>query len=457
MSFTMHLEGTYIMELLSCTATQLIGLLREKRISAEELTRFYLQRIEQYDGTDGLNTVAEINEHVLQQAREIDNAPTDKKGNLFGLPLLIKDNINVSKMHTTAGSFALADNIATADAPVVANLRQSGALILGKTNMTEFANYTSQGMPNGFSSHGGQVKNAYDRKKDPGGSSTGSAVAVSAGLCAAAIGTDTSFSIVGCATENGVTGYKPQYGALSGEGIIPISHTLDSAGVLTRNVEDAILIYSAMRNIPMTNIEPIKPFSLKLAINTHNIEQVSESQMAKYNAMLGAFTDDGGHAVEKILHAHVPHQGVIMRFEFRHNLEKYLASSTSKAKTLVEIVRLYEANSDKMPYGISMLRRALDDASGALNDAEYISAMAERERLRAELALELGNYDAVLMTGGTNIMHFVGFPSIAIKLGMSDAGHPRGAILYGADERRLLSAALTLEQYCEPVMLPDLL
>ena len=126
----------------------------------------------------------------------------------LGLPILVKDNIDVAGLHTTAGSLALSDSVATRDAPVIANLRRHGALILGKTNMTEFANYTGERMPNGYSSRGGQVRNAYDPTHDPSGSSTGSAVAVSARLCSAALGTDTSFSIVGCATENGVTGHK---------------------------------------------------------------------------------------------------------------------------------------------------------------------------------------------------------------------------------------------------------
>ena len=177
----------------------------------------------------------------------MDSGRLNRDMPLFGLPVLVKDNIDVAGLHTTAGSLSLADNIAFHNAPIIANLRKNGALILGKTNMTEFANYTTQNMPNGYSSRGGQVKNAYAQTKDPGGSSTGSAVAMSAGFCAAAVGTDTSFSVIGCATENGVTGLKPAHGSLSSRGIIPISHTLDSAGALTRDMSDALLLYSGMR------------------------------------------------------------------------------------------------------------------------------------------------------------------------------------------------------------------
>ena len=444
------------MNLLSHTAAQLIELLRKKSISAEELTRFYLQRIEKYDGAGGLNTIAQINEQALRQARKIDNTPLGERGALLGLPLLVKDNIDVSAMHTTAGSAALADNPAKKDAPIIANLKRNGALVLGKTNMTEFANYMAQDMPNGFSSHGGQVINAYDHEKDSGGSSTGSAVAVSAELCAAAIGTDTSFSVVGCATENGVTGYKPPHGTLSAKGIIPIAHSLDSAGTLTQNLEDALLIYNAMRDTPLPNIKPIKPSELRLAVNTFNSDQVSEGQMAAYETLLKAFVHGGGKPATEISHPYTPHQRNIMRCEFRHDLEKYLQHSTAKRKTLAAIMEFYDANPAQAPHGVSILHDVLHNTSGRMDDAEYLLAMRERDTLRAALSAELCHFDAVLMTGPTNMMHFVGFPSVALKLGTNSSGHPRGMILYGADETRLLSAALTLEQYCDTVPRPNL-
>ena len=433
---------------------KLAELLRTKQISAEELVHFYLDRIRKYDGAADLNTIAELNSDVLRQAREIDSLPFDKRGALSGIPVLIKDNIDVSGLHTTAGSIALSDNIAKTDAPVVARLRQNGALILGKTNMTEFANYTTQNMPNGFSSHGGQVKNAYDREKDASGSSTGSAVAVSAGLCAAAIGTDTSFSVVGCATENGVTGYKPPHGTFSNDGIIPISRTLDSAGLLTRDVSDTLFLYNAMRDTPI-DIKPSKPEAIRLAVNTYNRIEVSDKQLQKYEMVLQALRDDGGH-VSEVSHPHTSHQKVIMRCEFRHDLEQYLKYSLSKLKTLEEIIAQYEANPQYMPYGISYLRDALDNATGNLDGDEYIAALEERCSISAKLSADLSGYDAVLMTGPTNVMHFVGFPSVALRLGMSENGHPRGMILYGSDERRLLSAALTLEQYCAQVPPPQM-
>ena len=149
------------------TAIELAYEIKKRRLGVEELTRFYVDRIEKLDGVKGLNSIADLNENAIEEAKKMDSMKNDRDKAMFGLPVLIKDNIDVAGMHTTAGSLALSDNLAKEDAPVVANLRSNGALILGKTNMTEFANYTAYNMPGGYSSRGGQVIHAYDEKKDP--------------------------------------------------------------------------------------------------------------------------------------------------------------------------------------------------------------------------------------------------------------------------------------------------
>ena len=429
------------------TAMQLVRLLQEGKVSAEELCGEYLRRIRAHGR---LRAVGQLNAEVLRQARHIDGLPREERSALCGLPLLVKDNIDVAGLHTTAGSEALAGNLAACDAPVVANLRRQGALILGKTNMTEFANYTAEGMPNGFSSHGGQVLSAYGDGLDASGSSTGSAVAVSAGLCAAALGTDTFFSIVGCATEHGITGYKPPHGGLSAQGIVPIARTLDSAGPMTRDVADALLIYGAMRDAPLPGIAPLAPSDLRLAVNLHGRDEVSEGQMAAYRYVIEALERDGGSVVE-VTHPQPERGSLIMACEFRQHLADYLAQASTPYKSLEDIVAFYEANPAHMPYGISQLRNALGHNT---NDVAYHLLLEESRKLRAELTDSLRGIDAVLMTGPTYVMHVVGFPSIALPLGMNNAGHPRGMILYGADERRLLAAALTLEGYGQPVVPP---
>jgi amidase len=437
------------------SAIELADAIRNKRLGVEELTRAYIERIERFDGPDGLNAVVELNENAIRQAGKMDSMKTDRDGAMFGLPVLIKDNIDVTGLHTTAGSLALSDNIAEKDAHIVANLRRNGALILGKTNMTEFANYTSNTMPGGYSSRGGQVKNAYSRTKGPSGSSSGSAVAVAAGFCSAAIGTDTSFSIVGCVTENGVTGLKPTHGSLSSDGIIPIARTLDSAGPITRDLSDALLVYSCMRDESLQPVEPMAPEDIRLAVNTFDRDQVSEAQLERYETVLNKLRDD--HVkISEVTHVYTQYQRIIMRHEFRHHLEEYLSRSRANRRTLREIVDYYEAHPNHMKYGISYLRDALEGVSGNPDDPEYLEALDERRRLRSDLLEDLRGYDACLMTGPTNIMHFVGLPSVALKLGMADDGTPRGMILYGSDERRLFATALTIERYCEPIPVPHL-
>lgn len=443
----------------AASAVQLRRAIGEKRVGVEELAEFYLRRIKRYGGAAGLNAVSELAPDVTAQARRMDNMTQDRDGlPLFGLPVLIKDNIDAAGMHTTAGSLALADNIARRDAAVVANLRRNGALILGKTNMTEFANYTAKHMPGGYSSRSGRVLNAYDKNRDPGGSSTGSAVAMAAGLCAAAVGTDTQFSVVGCAADNGVTGLKPMCGALSLQGILPISHTLDSAGTLTRDFADSLLLYSGMRDCPLPPLTPIPPGKLRIAVNwkSPGWGKPSGKQAAHYEELFARLREDGAGFTE-VSHAYYPQVDDIMRCEFRRDLEDYLAVSAAQRKSLAEIVEFYEANPKRMKrFGDTYLRAALDDASGKLDDPPYLSAMSERARVRTQLLDELGNFDACVMAGSTNAIHFAGLPTVALKLCTAKDGTPRGVILYGADETRLFAAALTIERYCLPVSPPSL-
>lgn len=434
------------------TAVELRKLLSEGVITAEGLTRYYLRRIETYDQPCGLNSVAFFDPTSIRQAQQLDKLRDKKDLPLFGLPILIKDNMDVAGLPTTAGSCVLTDNIAVKDAPIVANLRKNGAVILGKTNMTEFANYTSDDMPNGFSSRGGQVHCAYDANHDPSGSSTGSAVAVSAGFCAAAIGTDTCFSIVGCATEHGVTGFKPGCGSLPGTGIIPIATTIDMAGPITKTVEDAMLIYSGMAD-KQTAVQPAHIKGLRIAVNTYNMNEVSSEQLDRYQTLLDGLQEDGA-AVTQACHAHSPHQRIIHRCEFREDLERYLANTTVRRGTLEAIIKAYKADPEvRMPYGINILETAMEHSRDL---PIYAEAMAERQKARAALLEELKDVDACIMTGDTNIMHFAGLPSIALPLCMGEDGVPRGIILYGAEERRLLAAALVIQRYCPGSQSPRL-
>ena len=230
--------------------------LADGRTNSTALTQAYLTRIAAYDHAGAsLNSVREVNPDALAIAGLRDGQKPSKRYPLAGIPILVKDNIaTADRQHTTAGSLALESARAKQDATVVRRLRAAGAVILGKANLTEFANFIAIDMPAGYSSLGGQVKNPYAPALDdkgvpivpPGGSSSGSAVAVAAGLCAAAIGTETSGSLLNPATQNGLVTVKPTVGLISRAGIVPIAHSQDTAGPLTRTVRDAAILLNVL-------------------------------------------------------------------------------------------------------------------------------------------------------------------------------------------------------------------
>lgn len=203
-------------------------------------------------------------------------------------------------------------------------------------------------------------------------------------------------------------------------------------------------------------ITSINSKDLKIAINTFEKDQVSKEQLGRYETLFDTLRAEGVQFTD-VYHQRSPHQKNIMKYEFKHDLEEYLSHSTAHLKTLSDIVQFYENDPERMiKYGISLLRAALDQASGNLDDKLYFEALSEREKLREQILRDLQEYDACVMTGPTNIMHFIGLPSIALKLCMVDDNIPLGIILYGADQLRLFSAALTIEKYCLPISPPIL-
>lgn len=416
-------------------------------MSVYEQVQQTLTKAKTQGGKTGLNCIAELDPTAVEQAKELDDRSEAKVSDFWGTPVLIKDNIDVKGLHTTAGSLALDDNVAAEDAPVIRNLRKNGAVILGKTNMTEFANYTTSGMPGGYSSRGGQVIHAVNPKLSPSGSSSGSAVAVAAGIVSAAVGTDTSFSIIACAQENGICGLKPPVGALSSEGIIPIAKTLDSAGAMANNFADTLRLYSAMREEPLPELHTADCTTLRIAINTANWKMVSPGQN-KFRRHVTRMLKRCGASIRRIEQMPTPFQGVIMKYEFKAHLEEYLRTSAASRRTLKEIVEYYEENPETMmKYGNTLLRIALEETPGGLQGEEYRKAMEERSKMMLKVREELADYDAVIVCGPTNIMHFCGLPSVTIAGSQTNSfGVRRGLMLYGVDEYRLYRAALAIEK-----------
>ena len=229
-------------------------------MTARSITEMYLRRIAEIDQAGPmLNAVIEVNPDALDIADALDAERRGRgpRGPLHGIPILIKDNIDTAdKMLTTAGSLALLGSIASQDATVARKLREAGAVILGKTNLSEWANFRSSHSVSGWSSRGGQTRNPYALDRNPCGSSSGSGVAVAANLCAAAVGTETDGSIICPSHTNGIVGIKPTLGLVSRAGIIPIAHSQDTAGPMARTVADAAILLDALvARTPWSDLE----------------------------------------------------------------------------------------------------------------------------------------------------------------------------------------------------------
>ncbi len=253
--------GCATFELLETTVPRIEQALQSREISVEQLTQMYLARIAAYDKAGpGINAFLYLNPNVLEQARQLDTS-RNSPGPLYGVPVLLKDNIDTADMPTTAGSVALRGSVPPEDAFITKKLRQAGAIIMGKATLTEFANFLALGMPTGYSSLGGFGFNPYDPRVDPrttppfndgrpvlqtGGSSSGPAIGVNANLAAVGIGTETSGSLLSPASANGVVGIKPTVGLVSRHGIIPITADQDIAGPLTRTVTDAAIVLGVL-------------------------------------------------------------------------------------------------------------------------------------------------------------------------------------------------------------------
>jgi len=494
--------------------------LSDGRTSSSALTRAYLDRIEAYDRAGpGLNAVRVINPDALAIAGSLDGAKPSKSRPLAGIPILVKDNIaTADQQHTTAGSLALADAFAHRDATVVARLRAAGAVILGKANLTEFANLIAIDMPAGYSSLGGQVKNPYAPQLDdrgipivpPGGSSSGSAVAVAAGFCAAAIGTETSGSLLNPATMNGLVTVKPTVGLISRAGIIPISHSQDTAGPLTRTVRDAAILLNVLAardpadpaTRPLQRPGDYTSFldrdglkGARIGVPSDHGDPGNDVYMGKLAARPTAVVAQAIATLEAagatIVRANIPTAGwiggpgttmsilnrnplsrkkddpayspIVFVYELKHDLNLYLRdwAMGTAIKTLADIVAFNAANGEKaLRFGQDMLLAA-EATRGDLSELEYKSARAMDLRAAKEQGLDayMGAHklDAVLFSGatGAGIAAKAGYPSVQVPGGFNTGidgketpDYPLGITFTGRawSEPTLLRLAYAYEQ-----------
>jgi len=392
-------------EINELTINELQEKIKSGKLTYVKLAQLYLTRIQAIDkGGSRLNAIIELNPDALSIAEMMDNERKQGKwrGPLHGIPILIKDNIDTAdKMQTTAGSLALAGNVAKNDATLVLKLREAGAVILGKTNLSEWANFRSTRSASGWSSRGGQTKNPYLLDRSPCGSSSGSAVGVSANLCAVAVGTETDGSIACPASMNGVVGIKPTVGLVSRTGIIPISKSQDTAGPLARTVTDAVLLLNAMTGADpkdeatSKNTLPVKDYTQFLNADGLKGKRIGvEKTLLKHHEgidkilkhALTQMEQCGATIVEVEFLNKAGELGnaelEMMKFEFKDGLNRYLSSSNSKMKSLKDVINFNTMNeSTVMPY----FKQEIMDSSevkGGLNSKEYVLAISKLEKYK---------------------------------------------------------------------------
>lgn len=388
-------------ELNEATIDQLQQKMKSGQRSAQQLTKAYLDRIASVGKK--LNAVIELNPDALAIAAQMDAERKAGKvrGPLHGIPVLIKDNIDTGdKMMTTAGAAALIGNIASKDAFIVSKLREAGAVLLGKTNLSEWANFRSTRSTSAWSSRGGQTRNPFALNRNPSGSSSGSGSAVSANLCVVAIGTETNGSIISPSSHCGVVGIKPTVGLLSRSGIIPISSTQETAGPMTRTVKDAALLLGALAGVDPVD-EATKNSSIQKDYTIYcspdalkgkriGVEKVNQNGnpdvLAVYKKNVDLLKTLGAEIVEVELQKQTGVLGaasyLVLQYEFKAGVNAYLASANAKVKHLADVIAYNNAHADKaMPFFKQELLEMCVDKKG-LDDPEYKEAVKKSTSAR---------------------------------------------------------------------------
>ncbi|WP_051130368.1 amidase [Arenimonas oryziterrae] len=469
-------------------------------LTARALTQAYLDRIARIDKAGPtLNSVIELNPDALRDADALDAERKAGKvrGPLHGIPVLLKDNIDAVGMANSAGSLALAGNRPTQDAFLVARLRAAGMIILGKTNLSEWANFRSTRSTSGWSSRGGQTRNAYVLDRNPCGSSAGTGTAIAASLATIGVGTETDGSIICPSSVNGLVGLKPTVGLVSRNGIIPISISQDTAGPMGRSVTDVAIFMNALAgvdeadpaghaaagNIPDDYAAYLKADSLKgkrigVLRQTMGFNPEVDAGIEKSIAALKA-------AGAEVVDVELPTYGKwdapefeILLYEFKDGLNSYLKSHGSAHASLEALIAWNTANADKaMPiFGQEIFEKA--QAKGPLTDAAYIKARDDARRLAGKdgllAALDGDNLDAVIapsmspawLTDPVNGDHFTGAgygvaavagtPSITVPMGESH-GLPLGVTFMGRpySEPELIGFAYAFEQATKARKAPE--
>jgi amidase len=496
-------------ELDELTIDDLQQAMQAGKYSSRSLTEKYLARIQDIDKAGPrINSVIEVNPEALEIAEALDRERKDKgaRGPLHGIPLLIKDNIDTAdRMNTTAGSLALLGSTPPKDAFVASQLRKAGAVILGKTNLSEWANIRSSHSTSGWSGRGGLTRNPYALDRNPCGSSSGTGAAVSANLCAAGVGTETDGSVVCPSSANGLAGMKPTLGLISRSGIIPIAHSQDTSGPMARTVRDAAILLGAMAGIDPDDKEtPASSGKSQLDytkfLDANGLKGARIGVVRKYfgfndavDQLMNTLIDEMKRAGADITDpADIPTLGkfddtelLVLLYELKADLAAYLArlGDSAQVKSLKDVIEFNEKHIAKeMPYfGQDMFLKA--EEKGPLTSKEYLDALANnRKSTRADgidFIMDKYKLDALVApTGGpawltdlingdhsaggsSNAAAVAGYPNINVTAGYL-YGLPVGISFFGRawSEPTLLKIAYAFEQLTKarqkPMFLPSI-
>jgi amidase len=491
-------------ELEEKTVSELQASMQKGELSSEEIVKKYLDRIEDIDKKT-INSIIETNPDAVRIAEQMDRERKAGKirGSLHGIPVILKDNIDTAdKMKTTAGSLALV-NAPTPkrDAFLVEQLRNAGAVILAKTNLSEWANFRSSNSSSGWSARGGQTRNPYILDRNACGSSTGSGAAIAANLAAVAVGTETDGSIVCPASICGIVGLKPTVGLISRSGIIPISHSQDTAGPMTRTVSDAAILLSVMTGVDRQDSATIQNDKKALKDYTKFLQKdglrgarigVARDYWGKRdevdnvtNAALDAMKQAGATLVDvkfPTLGKFGDAEYEVLLYEFKTDLEKYLVARGAQYKNLDDLIRFNEENAEReMPY----FKQEIFEQSakkGSLTSRPYLQALKKAQTLTREQGIDAimtkNNLDAIvapsnaptwmidLVNGdcGSNYVSssslaaVSGYPSITVPAGFARE-LPIGISFFGRaySEPVLIKIAYAFEQATKARRMPKFL
>ena len=468
------LRGLKGLDLQRATIPELQAAMATGTITSTALVDAYMGRIAAYDSAGPkLNSVRALHPAARAQAEALDaeRRAGRVRGPLHGIPVLLKDNVGTFDMPTTAGSIALEGAIPRRDATITAKFREAGAVILGKANLSEFAGWVALGMPPGYSSLAGQVKNAYDLAGTPSGSSSGSGVAASMAFAAATIGTETSGSILSPSDANGVVGVKTTHGLASRAGILPLSPEFDVPGPIVRSTVDAAVVLQTIAGAdperdPTTTGPPAPVDYLaglsgdalrgaRLAYSGTTREGLDEDRLALFDAAidrlrkLGATVTEVGALAEEAGLAELP----AIPNDFKWSLNAYLADELEggHADSLSEVIAYNDQHPDRLPYGQNLLEAS--DATPGLQPLATAQAAPARAAAQGAIqaALAEGDAEAILTPGNAHASSgaSAGYPTVMVPLGYTEGGRtPMGLGFLGTafSEPRLLALAHAYER-----------